>query len=319
MTQSAVERSMPKRGTLVSLTETFEKEKDNSYLIRLPYKTINKSIGGGLRRGFTSVISGPPGNAKSYFVLNTLVHAIEGGVSAVYLPLEYSAAEHMRRVMAVRIGSWGMVSTTADKAQARIDAFFTSPDMLAEYEKYEMHVCENPFNATVCDHSNSVTVNKVTFNDVLEIVIALSKDHKLIIIDPVTAISADTNKKETITDQQTSFVMSLNALAKKFDFHPMLVGHTGRRQKYQGKATSLTMDDMSGAIAFQRFAQYVFLLDYHDKKTSTPVTQFGAPDVEHTRTLLIDKTSFGNGNKTKIAMDFKKDAGPQLEDLGWIQ
>jgi predicted ATP-dependent serine protease len=287
-------------------------------LIKLPFKGINNAIGGGLRRGYTSILSGPPGNAKSFFAINTMIHAIENGVSACYLPFEYSAAEHMLRVMAVRIGSWNMISTTPDKAQERYDAFMKNADMIAEYHKYEKHVCENPFSATVNEDTNEIQINSVNFSDVLEIVKYLGQRHKLVIIDPITAIMPNPILKAGITEQQTEFIRSVNALATKFDFHPMLVGHTGRRAKHNGKPTAITMDDMSGAIAFQRFAQYVFLLDYHEQKVSAPISAINKGDIEHTRTLIIDKTSFGSGNKAKIAMDFKHGMGPQMEDLGWI-
>ena len=318
MSHSAIERSRPKTGTLVTNIDRFEKEKDDSYLIKLPFKGINSAIGGGLRRGYTSILSGPPGNAKSFFAINAMIHAIENGISACYLPFEYSAAEHMLRVMAVRIGSWNMISTTPDKAQERIDAFMKSADMIAEYHKYEKHVCENPFSATISEGSNEVQINTVNFSDVIDIVTHLAQRHKLVIIDPVTAIMANQRIKSSITEQQTEFVRTINALATKFDFHPMLIGHTGRRAKHNGKPTAITMDDMSGAIAFQRFAQYVFLLDYHEQKVSAPISSINKGDIEHTRTLIIDKTSFGSGNKAMIAMDFKDKCGPQMEDLGWI-
>jgi predicted ATP-dependent serine protease len=311
--KSIAEKAMPKEGTIVSLMDTFDCEKDKTNLIPLPYKTVTAKLGGGLRRGFTSCLSGPPGNGKSFFAYGVFLTAHDAGIRSAYIPLEYCTSEHIRRMMAVRVCSWSMVSNTPDKALEREEAFTKNIEMLKDYEDIEKHVCENPYT--------HVDVGGIlpTFDDILDMVKMLCEDHDFIIIDPITAIMPDPIKKQSETQQQTSFCIALSGVAAKLKKHIMVIGHTGKRSKYNGKPSALTIDDMSGSAAYQRFINYVMILDYHEEKTSNATNEYGATvDVEHKRTLLIEKTNFGSGKGSKIAMDFKKSYGPNLEDLGWI-
>jgi hypothetical protein len=98
----------------------------------------------------------------------------------------------------------------------------------------------------------------------------------------------------------------------------MLVGHTRKRTKHNGKETALTIDDVAGSVAMSRFAQYLMLLDFHDRKQSTVESSFGVRKVvDHTRTLQIGKTNFGPGKGQKIAYDFSP-KGPNMTELGWM-
>lgn len=312
---NVVGRTTPKKGNLISLLEKFEQEAKGVGTIRTPFQWLNLKIGGGLRKGFTSVLSGPPGNGKSYFVYRMMFHFMMHNVRAVYMPLEYNAAEHLRRITATMVGSWSLVDDDAKKAQQRIDAFMKYPQMIRDFERMEMMVCENPAKV-VLDAYGEPVIPEAPYSDILEMVKHHSKTADIVIIDPITAIDQDKIKTPEF-EQQTKFIRAVNAIADHSNVHIMLVGHTRKRQKHNGKESALTMDDMAGSVALSRFSQYMFLMDYHEKKKSiVTITDQVIEEAEHARTLMIAKTNFGYGKGHKIAFDFSD--GPIMEELGWL-
>ena len=85
------------------------------------------------------------------------------------------------------------------------------------------------------------------------------------------------------------------------------------------------MDSIQGAAAFQRFAQYVYLLDFHHDPIESTVVNPEAnlsmsreTDVMHKRTLYIGKTRYAKGAGLSVACDFSR-SGPQIEVHGIIR
>jgi archaellum biogenesis ATPase FlaH len=282
--------------------------------IATPFNTLNQMIGGGLRRQFTSVISGPPGNGKSYFVYKCLLEFRKAGHTVYYLPLEYDIKAQMRRIMATYLDDWSLLNDDKKNADVRMEKLINNPDMLDIYKCLESSILNNP-TLSEKDANGNIHIPNVYYEDVMEIVTYYSSVADIIIIDPITGIECNPRNGPE-HQQQQKFIRSLNAL--KDNCHYMLVGHTRKRSKHNGKETALTIDDVAGSVAMSRFAQYLMLLDFHDRKQSSVESSFGIRKaVDHTRTLQIGKTNFGPGKGQKIAYDFSS-KGPSMTELGWM-
>jgi len=312
---SIIERTKPKPGSLVELFDQFRAESEGIGSIKLPHRELNFVTGGGLRKGFSSVLAGPPGNGKSYFVYGLLLNCVRNEVPVVYIPLEYSRADHMRRIMAVAINSWAMVSDDEHGAKKREGVFTNNAAATIEYEKIEQYVLENP-GRTVFDSYGRPQIPEVPYSDVVELVQHYAENKGLIIVDPITAIDEEQGKGADYK-QQESFIKKIKSIASHTKSHIMLVGHSRRRQRHNGKTLSLSTDDVAGSIALSRFAQYMLLLDYHDTRNSTCIAPEGNREaIEHTRTMIVGKCTFGPGTGKRIAFDF--DGGPEMTERGLI-
>jgi hypothetical protein len=313
--QEVINKTAPTDGAALALLEAFEKEASGTSTIRLPFRKLNGMIGGGLRKGYTSVVSGPPGNGKTYLAYATMLKLLEDGVRFKYIPLEYNATEHIRRMLGAYINSWGFIDTTPEKAQQRQDAVLNNPQILEKINDVEACICENPTKLEL-DASGRPTIPSIPYDVVKELIVHYAQEVDVLIIDPITAIDTDPRGGPE-HEQQAKFIRNINAIAEYYDIHMMLIGHTKKRQKHNGKETNLTMDDVAGSVALSRFAQYLLLLDYHDETTTTVEAKaYLRKEVQHKRTMLVGKTNFGSGKGQRLAFDFVN--GPLMEELGWI-
>lgn len=311
-----IDRVAPNKGVVVGIMDDLEEEKKGRKSVSMPFRLTSQAVGGGLKKGFTSILAGPPGNGKSYYVYKLLLWCIDRGIKAYYLPLEYEAKDHIRRIVAVEKKSWGLVDDGQSTAEERIEMFISDVATLKKIEEIEKCVLQNPAKVSIDGQGNPI-IPDVPYSDILEVYKYYAPDAELFIIDPITAIDTDEGAGHEIK-QQERFIKNVGAVSKHTDCHAMLVSHTRKRQKHNGKETKLTMDDVAGAAAISRFAQYLFLLDFH-KKTESWVKQHanGGLNVEHTRTMIIGKTNFGCGKGQKYAYDFSP-GGPNMKELGLI-
>ena len=311
-----IESTMPKDGNIVRLLNDFESEANGKSTITSPHEMLNRMIGGGFRRGLTSIVAGPPGNGKSFFAYNQVLHMLLRNQKVKYLPLEYTAVNHIRRIMGVYVGSWGMINDTPEKAQERTDAFMKNSSMIFKFNEIEKNILENPTNIQL-DEDGRPYIPSVDYNAIMEVVRHYSQTEDMIIIDPITAIDPKKGDGKGY-EQQEKFVKDISATAAYYKTHIMLIGHTVRRQKHNGKPTALTNDDIAGTIALARFTQYMLLVDYHDSRESSVENRsMMKTTVDHKRTMFIGKATYGCGTGQKIAFEF--DHGPNLEELGVIQ
>ena len=312
--QSIIDKTKPKSGNAVKLMETFQREGEGDEGIKLPFPILNKLIGNGLRKGNSSIIAGPGGNGKSYWVYQVLLSLLGSSTAFKYIPLEYDATEHLRRIMAVRFKTWGMVENSKENAEARIGVLMNHPEERKYLERIEANICENPCAMEVVD--GVPHISDVSYALIIELIIHLAKDNDFIVIDPITAIDHDPRAGNE-WNQQKGFVKSVAAIAKHYNTHIMMVSHTGKRQKVKGLEAKLTMDDVAGSAAFSRFTQYMMLMDFHEKRVSTIKKGGGIKkEVEHERTMLIGKATHGPGKGQRLAFDFTD--GPIMEELGWM-
>jgi hypothetical protein len=311
-----ISRCLPTTNSIVGLMETFEKEQDSNQLFKLPYRMLSKMVGGGFKRGMLSIIAGPPGNGKSYMAYKFLLWFMEQQYKTLYLPLENKHEESMRRIMASYVNSWGMVNADGQYAQQRKEAFTNSQEMVDMYHKVEGCVCQNPSRLMFNDKGEAY-IPSIPFSEMLECLKVFCDRADIVIIDPITKLDCDlTGGKKH--EQEEKFVKGLKAIAESTDTHIMMIGHTNKRSKYNGKEANLAIDDIAGSVAWNRFCQYIFLLDYHEEKTSEVTVGIGMKkEVQHKRSLLVSKCNEGSGKGQKLAYDFV--SGPDMQELGWVR
>lgn len=281
---------------------------------------LDDNIGGGLRKGNCSVVFGPPGNAKSFFAMN-LLHEYQrdrSDVNCLYMPLEYSKIDHVRRALAVYIGSWGVVDEDAVKKQDILNFLQTEKNSRDWVNKLDGHIHENPTRGKLLDNGD-IEIPIADFQKMIATIAEESKVRDLIILDPLTAIDPNEASRKNEWEQQKMFIRQCGTLAIENDCHMMFLSHSKKRGKHKGVETKLTMDDLAGAAALSQFVQYLFTIDYHDEINSLVYVGSGMKErFTHSRTLAIMKTNFGKGKGVKMAMDFVEDKGPKMAVYGAI-
>lgn len=288
--------------------------------ITTQWRALDRLIGGGFLRGKTSLLFGPPGNAKSFMAMNLLMNYMEerSFINCLYIPLEYRKLDHMKRAIAVSANSWKVVNESDAEDRAMVlDWLDNDPGVAELTNRLAGHIHENPSLASVTDQGD-INIPIVDYGKVIDIVAKEAENRDFLIVDPITAIDPNDKARASEWDQQKQFVRSIGALADHHNCHIMLLSHSGKRQKHKGVVSSLTMDDAAGCAALTRFTQYALILDFHEKTNSRCYVGHGHERFDHTRTLIISKTNFGIGKGARIAMDFSE-TGPEMAAFGLIE
>jgi len=307
-------RTQPSDNGIELLLAAFDKESEGGQVLTTPFKQLNKMIGGGLRKGMLSIIAGPAGNGKSYWAYRLLMHLVNDGVKAVYLPLENKHEDTLKRIIASLVNSWVMTEATPEKSEQRKN-IFNDRKMVDLFHKMEASIMQNPMRMLVDDNGEGY-IPDTTYDDIIKLLKKRCSEIDFIIIDPVTKIDAAQGSARHF--QEEKFIKQLKAIAESYDCHIMSVSHTGKRQKHKGSEVKLAVDDLSGSVAWSRFCQYVLLLDHHDEVEDDIINHIGAKlnGVSHQKTLKIAKVNEGKGKGVRIAFDF--DNGAKMEELGVI-
>jgi len=309
-----ISRTMPDDSGLQDLLLGLANELKGDQIYNTGFKTLDKLIGGGLRKRMLSIVAGPAGNGKSYFAYKVFLHMLENEIDVLYLPLENTHKDTLRRIISSYFNSWKMIDVSKDQAQARID-LFEKPEFRSWAMKMQENVCRNPSRLMV-DTEGKPFIPGIPFDEFTCLLHELAPRSDVIIIDPITKLDQSLNKGAKHV-QEEQFVKDIKAIAESNECHIMMVSHTGKRQKHKGEEVKLAVDDLSGSVAWSRFCQYVLLLDYHGEETSKVINRVGAKtDTEHRRTLKIAKVNDGMGKGQHIAFDFKD--GASMEELGLI-
>ena len=293
-------------------------------LIKTQYEILNKRLGNGFLKGKSSLLFGPPGNAKSMFAINILVENIKNRMvgkhsqKIKYIPLEYRRTEHAMRGVGIFLNTWKAISKEPEDVQMLREILSTSEELGNFAKNLQGDMLENPSLGSV-GSDGSLDMPRVDFDYMVDMVNREAAENDMLIIDPLTAIDQNKNSRDPRYEQERQFVRACNVLADHHDCHIMHLSHSGKRGKHNGKVVGLTMDDNAGAAAFSRFTQYIMILDLHDEKESNVYVGLGQyKTVTHSRTIKIVKTNFGPGSGSKLAIDFTP-VGPQMEMFGSIQ
>jgi hypothetical protein len=280
--------------------------------IQLPWLSLNRVIGYGLKCGCVGILAGSPGASKSLMVANICLHAESQGFAWKYAPLEDEAQDWIERFMAVHLRDWKMISNPeSDTPDARErlaqhkEMFLSSElDMLGKL--YE-HILENPNLADLRSEENPVD-----YPAVLDWIVEACKDNDLIVIDPVGFIEFSESGKDWFGQQR--FIRRLTAIAKQHKVYVLMVAHTAKRPGRSGMLS--TLDDLQGAAALSRGAHYVFFVDRHEEQESK-VYSYCETTVFHKLTVTVGK-SRGGFSGTRLAFDLEQE-GPVFREYGIIK
>jgi len=311
------------------LVDFSEEDLGHRQSIPLPWSKINEGCMA-LRPGSVVIVGGPPGFGKTLFCQQIAAWIEQKnycdpvkGETWYYLPLEDRAADWMRRMLTHLSGEWGMMSDSQAEGMLRAEGFFEWGEKLNPFND---HICENPRLPE--EREGKLVSPSLGYKDVLAWIkraceVESSYDGKerilqkknlvarIIFIDSLSFVDFGTPAHEG----QKLFVRHLTGLTIKYNISVVLVAHTIKRH---GAARNLQLsgEDLAGAAEFHRMASAVILLDSHEPKISRVYRQGGGTEeVEHNRTVILDKCRYGRGLGWRIAANLRK---PWWEELGVI-
>jgi len=273
----------------------------------LPWKRLSK-LTKALRPGSLTVLAGPAGHGKSFFLLQIAAHVHSLGHDFSYLILEDQKIDFERRILAHLSGTWQVIDDDQESAETRLK-------ILSRYENevnnLAEHVPENP-RLAITGKGGNIFVPPLPFSKVLDWVAREMKTSRVVIIDPLTQIDFSGNKS---WKEEADFIRHLTGLASLMESSVILATHTVKRSG-KNNTLPLTGEDIQGSADIKRLSHTVLLLDVHDKNESEVWREEGRVDtVFHNRTVIVDKVrnAPGKGNRVAFSMD-----SPVFEELGVI-
>lgn len=234
--------------------------------------------------GTVTLLCGEPGSSKSFAVIQALVHWHEQGEKVAVFELEEDRAYHLNRMLAQRAG--------------KADLF--DPDWIAANgkEALAIHREHQEFLDAVGKCVHAAPDAHVDLDHLAKWAEARAKEGcRIIVIDPVTAAASEA--LTWIKDQ--AFMFAVKATARQYGASIVLVTHPkkGRNKKV------VSMDDLAGGAAYQRFAQTVLWLEHHKEPVQVTVSSaLGRSCCEINRTLHLVKTRNGRGHGLSIGFNF---------------
>lgn len=262
-----------------------------------------------LRPKTVAVIGGPPGRGKSLFLLEALLQLYHDGIEWNLLPLEDTAADVYRRLLAFLSRSWDVMDTDAARADIRAELITPYAGVMADLAG---KVWENP-RLPVGEEGKRV-VPPLPYHDVLTWIDAACKRARVVAVDPLAQIDWSGSKP---WEAQADFIRRVAGLSADTASTIILIAHSAKRPGAAAKE-SLTAEDIQGAAEITRLAHCVLLWNGHAEKSSN-VWRPGAlsEPVTHNRTLVIGKARHGRGGGQLIAYTTRDD-GPGFIELGVI-
>ncbi|MCD8351123.1 MAG: AAA family ATPase [Planctomycetaceae bacterium] len=297
-------------GTPSALRRKLEQEAEGrNPNLPLPWPVLNLGVGNGLAPGNITVVAGPPGGAKSYFLLNLLLHLTTLGHPWRLLPLEDEAQAWAMRFLAVRERSWGLVSRPCTPVEAehlgrtKLDALDRHADLVSDLYR---RVAENPrLPVTV---GGRRVVYDVGWRDVAEFLRTEGGRCRLAAVDPLSQITFDEGGPEYRGQQL--FMREIAAAAAETGVHALLVAHTVKTTE---KTNRDPLEGIQGAAMITRLAHNVLTLVRHDERDSQVA---GGTTARHAVTVTIAKSRNGySGQRLAFGLD---KAGPVFREYGLI-
>ena len=282
--------------------------------ITMPWPKLNSAIGTGLGCTHSSLLAGPPGNGKTFFALQILNAAIAQDKRCLYIPLEMTDSELLRRCYAFILGSWKIIDSDIKHSTFAMEKAIKDKTLRDILRQTGEAIAENPTMPVI--DGRTITLKRLTSQNMLDFLATKADKYDLIIVDPVSKLDFDGAQQWRA---QEDFVKYIDGICRLHKCHVMLVCHTAKRQRYQGKQTPISMDDIQGSAAFTRYVDSIMLLDYHHDGASSTVLRVGQNNmpVEHKRTLKLDKARHGKGAGLSFAFDFSE-TSPEFKEHGII-
>ena len=215
-------------------------------------------------------------------LMQAITHWLAEGEAVSVYALEGDKPFHLGRVLA-QLGSCAEV---------------TDPDWLAQ----------NP--ATVerllAEHSESLerlarclwtseTLGAETLEQLATWIAEQAKaSRRIICLDPVTA--AARTGQPWVSDLE--FLRSIKKTATEYGCSVLLVTHPQRG------VTEPSRENLAGSAAYERFCETIITVANHEPKESLIRTDVGTGDLEHNRTVRIEKARNGRGTGCRLAYKF---------------
>jgi len=229
--------------------------------------------------GTLTIVCGDPGCGKSFLLLEAAAAWHGQGERVALLELEEDRAYHLRRAFAQQAGNSLLFDDDwvgGHPAQVR-----------AAHGAHRGFL--DSFGRQVFD-----SVKPMKLSEVADWIEGRARaGARLIGVDPLTA--AATSDKPWIDG--LDFMMKVKAVAKETGASVVLVVHPKRGQR--GRVISL--DDMAGGAAYQRFAQSVLWVEAFDSKS----VSIGGNSASVNRSVAILKARNGPGHGARIGFQFQ--------------
>lgn len=278
--------------------------------IPLPWARLDEKSKA-LRPGTVTVIAGPPGVGKSFFVL-TIARAIHAaGYDWRYLPLEGQKQELVFRLLAMLEGTYRMIDTEQITIEERRAAYAAHSETLGSFAA---KLCENPMVGKK-DAQGKTVVPLVPHVEILRWMDdSLQAGARVIFIDPISQIDFAGRDRWR---GESEFIRRALALASDSNGTICLVAHTIKRPGV-GASIPLSLEDLQGAAMIGRLSQCVLMLDAHDER-SCRVWRLGGlqEEARHNRTVLIAKARNASGGRQRVAFQ-QHESKPEFIELGVI-
>jgi hypothetical protein len=275
--------------------------------VPLPWKMIDR-LTHALRPGNVTIVGGPAGYGKSFFVQQIAIHA-QGKVEWALLPLEGKRSEWERRALAHLAQTWEVLDDAEETAGQRMAL---AEQYRADLDALISNVCENPTLAKL-DEKGRPKVPGLPYQDVLDWAAKALQTKRLVIIDPLAKIEFPGFQPWAA---EKDFVRQLVGITSHSGGSVILVVHTVKRTG-AAAAMPLTAEDLQGAAELNRLVDAVLLLETHSPRESTILrAEDGCRgEVTHSRTLAIGKARHGSGMGMRVAIEMH---GPSFEEIGTI-
>lgn len=245
--------------------------------------------------GTVTLLAGTVGASKSFMLLQAVLYWLDQAERIAYYVLEGDRAFHLSRALA-QLSEVGNLTDVEWVAENPLVAETLVKEHSKKLERFSGHLWA------------SDNLGAETLEQLAEWIEAQAKlGRRLIAIDPITALSR--MAKPWIADP--AFLKSIRKTSTNYGCSVILVTHPTK------DTLEPTLQNLAGSAAYQRFVDCIITLQNHEPKESRVKTACGSTDMEHNRTVGIEKARNGKGTGIRLAFEFSRDS-LTLKELGII-
>jgi len=264
-------------------------------LVHWPWLVLT-SLSMALLPGTVTLLAGTVGASKSFMLLQAILFWLAESETISYYALEGDRIFHLSRALAQLTGV----------------ASHTDPEWIAcNSQVIRSSISEHSQELERLSHHLSTSENLGNAENLEQLAewIQTQAKHcrRLIAVDPITA--AGRTSKPWISD--LAFLKSAKKTAIDYGCSIVLVTHPTKG------VLEPTKENLAGSAAYERFTDAIITLQNHEPKESRVKTDCGTTDIEHTRTVRIEKARNGKGTGCRLAFEFSVES-LTLQELGLI-
>lgn len=253
-------------------------KRDPEVFVRTGIKVIDKRLRG-LKKNFVTVVSGVRGSAKSTFLSQVALDAVNEGNNVGFFSGEL-APKNFARWMLLQAAGKGFVEPSM------YEGYYNVP------RKYQIEIANwlgNKFFLYNNEYGNDFCAVSEQFEKRIE-----DKKLDLVILDNLMAFDVR-SLSENKFDAQTMFINELQRIAKKYNVHIVFVAHPRKAMGF------LRLDDISGSADLANAVDNAFIVHRNNRDFRRLSAQmFGFKD---------DNPIYESTNVIEIAKD--RDGGTQ--------